>query len=421
MTSATGTTPTATKVRFRAGTTQLRDAGHRVVSIGKLHFRGRPGDDHGFSEEIVPMHIIDGIGDVKGLVRENIPTRKGGDKMAKRAGPGESAYTIYDRDIAARAQIWLHEEAPKWRDRPWVLFVSFVCPHFPLTAPPQWFYRYWQQDLPMPKQYAKDARPHHPFLDTYAHTVDYDQHFASDADVKRAIAGYAGLVSAMDENVGYVLRALRDAGLAQDTRVIYTSDHGDNVGARGLWGKSTLYEESAGVPLIVAGPDVPAGRVVAAPVSHIDCAPTILEGGRPPAARRRPSTARRIVARAGERRDPAAAGHCRVPRDRLRRGRLHAALRLVEVLPLRRRTARSSSTSRPILKSSSDVAGDPRFAATLAEGERLLRAALDPEATDARAKRRQAELLAQFGGREKALARGDLGFTPAPGTTAEID
>ena len=117
----------------------LRDAGHRVVSIGKLHFRGRPGDDHGFSQEIVPMHIVDGIGDVKGLVRENIPKRKGGDKMARRAGPGESSYTVYDRDIASRAQIWLHEEAPKWRDRPWVLFVSFVSPQFPLTAPPQWF------------------------------------------------------------------------------------------------------------------------------------------------------------------------------------------------------------------------------------------------------------------------------------------
>ena len=58
----------------------------------------------------------------------------------------------------------------------------------------------------------------------------------------------------MDENVGNVLRALRDAGLEETTRVIYTSDHGDNAGARGLWGKSTLYEESAGVPLIIAGP-----------------------------------------------------------------------------------------------------------------------------------------------------------------------
>src|SRR5690349_13322199 len=104
----------------------LRDAGHRVVSIGKLHFRGRPGDDHGFSQEIVPMHVVDGIGDVKGLVRDDIPKRKGGDKMAHRAGPGESSYVAYDRDIASRAQIWLHEEAPKWAERPWVLFVSIA-------------------------------------------------------------------------------------------------------------------------------------------------------------------------------------------------------------------------------------------------------------------------------------------------------
>jgi choline-sulfatase len=68
-----------------------------------------------------------------------------------------------------------------------------------------------------------------------------------------------------------------------------------------------------------------------------------------------------------------------------------------------------------------DLASEPGYAATLAEGERLLRAALDPEATDARAKCRQGELLASFGGREKALARGDLGFTPAPGTAAEMD
>jgi len=399
---------------------ELRDAGHRVVSIGKLHFRGRPGDDHGFSEEILPMHIVDGVGDVKGLVRENIPKRKGGDKMAKRAGPGESAYTVYDRDIAARAQIWLHEEAPKWHDRPWVLFVSFVSPHFPLTAPPQWFYRYWKQDLPMPKQYGKDARPHHPFLDTYAHTVDYDSHFASEGDVKRAIAGYAGLVSAMDENVGYVLRALRDAGLAQDTRVIYTSDHGDNVGARGLWGKSTLYEESAGVPLVMAGPDIPAGRVVAATVSHIDCAPTILEAvGLPPrvGGRALPGASLFGLTTGGIAQRPVIAEYhaigSRAAAFMLRFGKwkyCHYVGAPPQLFDL-------DADPEELI----DVAGDPHFAATLAEGERLLRAALDPEATDARAKRRQAELLAQFGGREKALARGDLGFTPAPGTTAEID
>jgi choline-sulfatase len=68
-----------------------------------------------------------------------------------------------------------------------------------------------------------------------------------------------------------------------------------------------------------------------------------------------------------------------------------------------------------------DLAGDPRYRDQLREGERRLRAILDPEAVDARAKKRQAELLARYGGREAALARGDLGFSPAPGTKAEMN
>ena len=80
----------------------LRAQGHEVVSIGKLHFRGAPGDDHGFSEEIVPMHVIDATGDVKGLVRSDIPTRRGGDKMAKLAGPGRIAvHRLRPRDRVA--------------------------------------------------------------------------------------------------------------------------------------------------------------------------------------------------------------------------------------------------------------------------------------------------------------------------------
>jgi choline-sulfatase len=397
----------------------LRDAGHRVVAIGKLHFRGRKGDDHGFSEEIVPMHIVDGIGDVKGLIRENIPRRKGGDKMARRAGPGESPYTVYDREIASRAQIWLHEEAPKWRDRPWVLFVSFVLPHFPLTAPPRWFYHYWQQDLPLPKQYASRERPHHPFIDDYAEAVDYDTHFTSAADVKRAIAGYCGLVSTMDENIGYVLRALRDAGLENDTRVLYTSDHGDNVGARGLWGKSTLYEESAGVPLIVAGRDIPASRVVSTPASLIDCAPTILEAvGAPASIGERPLPGASLFAlAAGE--HPArpviseyhatgsVAGAFMLRFDKWK------YCRYVKYPP---QLFDLSADPEELI----DLAADSRYADVLAEGERLLRRELDPAEVDARAKRRQAELLASFGGREAALARGDLGFTPAPGTAPEM-
>ena len=74
-----------------------------------------------------------------------------------------------------------------------------------------------------------------------------------------------------------MLEVLEETGLAESTRIIYTSDHGESMGRRGLWGKFTLYEESAAVPLILAGPGVPAGQVSDDPVSLVDCHPTILE------------------------------------------------------------------------------------------------------------------------------------------------
>jgi len=75
----------------------LRERGHQVVSIGKLHFRSKD-DDNGFSDEQIGMHIIDGEGDLLGLVRdEDMPKRGGSYKMARMAGPGESMYTTYDR------------------------------------------------------------------------------------------------------------------------------------------------------------------------------------------------------------------------------------------------------------------------------------------------------------------------------------
>jgi choline-sulfatase len=398
---------------------RLRERGHEVVSIGKLHFRGAAGDDHGFTQEIVPMHIIEAIGDVKGLVRDDIPMRKGGDKMAKLAGPGESPYTVYDRDIAARAQIWLHEAAERSHDKPWVLFVSFVAPHFPLTAPPEWYYHYLRQDLPWPKQYARNERPHHPFLADYARVVDYDTHFRSPEDVKRALAGYYGLVSSLDENIGKVLKALERAGLGEDTRVIYTSDHGDNLGARGLWGKSTLYDESSGVPLMMAGEGIAQGKVCDTPSSHVDVYPFVFDcvGALVPADDGHPGVS---LAALGEGEKP----------DRGVVSEYHAISAVAGAYMLREGPYKYMHyvAYAPQLYDLSrdpeelvDVAGDPAYAEVLERCRRRMLSMFDPVEVDARAKRRQAELLARYGGREAALARGDLGFTPAPGTRPELD
>ena len=394
----------------------LRESGHEVVSIGKLHFN-KSGEDHGFSEEQIPMHILDGKGDLLGLVRDDIPRRGGAKKMAAMAGPGESTYTLYDRDICARAQVWLRENATRQHDKPWVLFVSFVAPHFPLTAPPEHYYRYFNQKLPMPKLYAREERTQHPYLNDYRNSFCYDDYFESPADVHRALSGYFGLVSFFDEHVGKITKVMSELGLDETTDVIYTSDHGDNLGARGLWGKSTMYDEIAGVPLIVAGPSFPVGRVISTPVSHVDAFPTIL-------------------AAAGESVEALKNTHPGVSLIDLANGAQPERTVLSEYHGM------GSSTGAYMIRMDKykyvhyvkyppqlfdleqdpdeidDLSAKPEMAAVLQACRQKLFAMLDPVEVDTRAKARQAELLAANGGREAVIARGDLGFTPAPGVAA---
>jgi choline-sulfatase len=399
----------------------LRDQGHRVVSIGKLHFRSAE-DDNGFSEEIIPMHVIDKKGDLMGLVREDLPVRGAAWKMAGMAGAGESSYTHYDREIAARAQVWLHEEAPKYRDKPWVLFVSFVTPHYPLTAPPEYYYAYLNDpDLPWPKAYGEDERPDHPFVAEYRASFNFDTYFDDERKVRQAIAGYFGLCTFMDEQVGKVLDALADSGLAADTRVAYTSDHGDNLGARGLWGKSTLYEETANIPLILAGPVIPEDRVIRTPVSHVDFLPFILEA---------------LGEATDEFRDAGCPGHSLFELaaggepERTVLCEYHAMGSTTGAFMIRwgRYKYVHYVAFRPQLfdlesdpEELHDLAQDPAFAGVIADCEAKVRDICDPEEVDRRAKARQADQLEAAGGREAVIARGDLGFTPAPGSNPEFE
>lgn len=394
----------------------VRAAGHTVVSIGKLHFRGLPGDDHGFSEERLAMHVVEGKGDLLALIRdESAPPRKGAAKLAAMAGPGESDYTRYDRDIATEAQVWLREEAPR-QEKPWCLFVSLATPHFPLIAPPEHYYATEPERLPLPKLYAPEERPSHPFLEDYARTIPYDAAVEDEATLRRMLAGYYGLVAFMDEQVGRILDCLEQTGLALSTRVLYASDHGDNAGARGLWGKSTMYEESVGVPLILAGHGVPPRTVVATPVSLLDVFPTVLDT-LGIAADAPPGTASLVALARGARpkREVISEYHAAGSRQGafMLRDERWKYVRYVDYPP-----QLFDLDSDP--EELTDLGASPDHASLRARLEARLVAALgaEPAAIDARAKARQAEILAASGGREAAVARGDLPYSPPPGARA---
>lgn len=399
----------------------LRDRGHQVVSIGKLHFRSSE-DDNGFSEEQIGMHVIEGKGDLLGLIRdEDMPKRKGAWKMAKMAGPGESTYTIYDREITARAQIWLREEAQKHSDKPWVLFVSLVAPHFPLTAPPEHFYRYYDQDLPLPKAYDQRHKPQHPYIEDYRGSFAYDEFFDTPDLVKRGQAGYMGLCSFLDENVGKILKAVEDGGWADNTRIVYTSDHGDNVGARGLWGKSTMYDESVGVPLIMMGPGIDKGKAVDTPASLLDIYPfifsTVDEVDDETVTERHPGTDLIDLAQ-GKDADRAVFSEYHGMGSKsaaymLRKGRY----KLVVYSDYEPQLFDLDSDPEEM----NDIASSANAAPVMAELMAELKKICDPFAVDREAKATQAAMLEEVGGKEVVIARGDLGFSVPPGVTPSFD
>ncbi|MGA0394070.1 MAG: sulfatase-like hydrolase/transferase, partial [Rhodospirillales bacterium] len=255
---------------------RLQEAGHHVLSIGKLHYT----DDKaptGLDEQVIPMHIANGYGDLHGLIRDDPMRREQSRGMAEKVGAAENEYHKYDRDIAQRSADWIRTEASKHKDKPWVLFVSFICPHYPYEVPERYYNMYPPDQIPLPKQRVKPVSDHHHWWKLFENAYCIDEFFEDDDHRRRAIASYYGLCTFVDDQIGMVLKAMEETGILNDTRVAYVSDHGENLGARKLWAKSNMYEEAANIPLILAGPGIPEGKVCTTPTTLIDFFPTILD------------------------------------------------------------------------------------------------------------------------------------------------
>jgi len=175
----------------------LQEAGVPVTSIGKLHYRFAT-DPTGFDEQVIPMHIANGVGDLMGLIRPDLPERKQCQKYSEEIGPGETEYTAYDRDIAARACAWFDGRAGSAAANPWVLFVSFIEPHFPLIAPPEYYYRYPHDQIPPIKPADPALMDQHPWWRAFKNCNTFDRYFRDDAHRKMAIASYMGLCTHVD-------------------------------------------------------------------------------------------------------------------------------------------------------------------------------------------------------------------------------
>lgn len=182
------------------------------------------------------------------------------------------------RYLGREAARFIHEN----RGQPFILYVNFLEPHTPYYGPFDDLYP--PQDLPVGPYFLKRPPGNVALLkrllaERYTYVTDFDsQDLTSEAGWRKTRAKYLGNVTLVDRAVGDILRALEQTDLADNTIVVYTSDHGDMMGDHGLLRKGVMYEEALKVPLIVRVPWLSGqARKIEGRFGQIDLVPTLLD------------------------------------------------------------------------------------------------------------------------------------------------
>jgi len=255
----------------------LRAAGYRTALAGKMHFCG-PDQLHGFEERLTTDIYPADYGWTPDWTRpEARPSWYHNMLSVKQAGPCQRSNQLdFDDEVTYVSRRHLFDLARSSDDRPFCLVVSWTHPHDPYAALPRFLDLYRPDDIPMPKV-QREAVPLDPHSARLRHVNDMESIEITAADVLRARHAYFANVSYVDSQVAQLLETLREMGLFEDTLVLFTADHGDMLGERGLWYKMNWFENASRVPLIVHAPRLFSPRRVKEAASLIDLLPTLME------------------------------------------------------------------------------------------------------------------------------------------------
>ncbi|MDP9939048.1 choline-sulfatase [Ectopseudomonas alcaliphila] len=260
----------------------LRRLGYRTALSGKMHFCG-PDQLHGYEErltsDIYPADYGWAVNwdepEVRASWYHNMSS-------VLQAGPCVRSNQLdFDEEVVFKARQYLYDHVRMTPDQPFCLTVSMTHPHDPYTIPREYWDRYAGADIPMPRQHL-EQNEQDPHSQRLLKVIDlWDKPLPEDK-IRDARRAYFGACSYIDDNIGKLLKALEECGLADDTVVVFSGDHGDMLGERGLWYKMHWFEMSARVPLLVHAPKQFAAQRVSQSVSTLDLLPTLVElaGGR---------------------------------------------------------------------------------------------------------------------------------------------
>ena len=257
----------------------LRLQGYKTCLSGKMHFVG-PDQLHGLEERLTTDIYPADFGWTPDwrLKQERIDWWYHNMTSVLQPGIAEITNQLeYDDEVAFLAVRKIYDYARFEPGKPFCLMASFTHPHDPYAARAKYWNLYRDEDMDLPRVGTMPREQ----LDAHSQRL-YDvsamQDYAvTEADIRAARHGYYANISYIDDLVGQLLDALEATGQLENTVIVFTSDHGDFLGERGLWYKMSYLEPAAHIPLIVFAPKSFNARRIKEPVSLADILPTLVD------------------------------------------------------------------------------------------------------------------------------------------------
>ncbi|GGO37830.1 choline-sulfatase [Gemmobacter aquaticus] len=254
----------------------LRRAGYATTLAGKMHFVG-PDQLHGFEERLTTDIYPADFGWTPDYTKPGERIDWWYHNLGSVTGAGVAEITNqmeYDDEVAYHATRKLYDLSRRQDGRPWCLTVSFTHPHDPYVARRRFWDLYEESPALEPEVPPLAFEDHDPQSRRILESCDFRAFDITPEQVRRARQGYFASISYIDEKIGDILDVLERGRMADNTAILFVSDHGDMLGERGLWFKMNFFEGSARVPLMIAAPGWAPGRIDT-PVSTLDVAPTL--------------------------------------------------------------------------------------------------------------------------------------------------
>ncbi len=257
----------------------FRNLGYNTTLCGKMHFVG-PDQLHGFEKRLTTDIYPADFGWTPDWTQPHQRIDWWYHNMGSvlNAGIAEISNQMeYDDEVAFLAKQKLYDIARKEDDKPFLLTVSFTHPHDPFLTRKKYWDLYKEThfpDLHVPSIGYEQMDPHSKRLYDANDTTHYN---ITTEHVNKSRHAYFANISYIDDMIGQILDVLKTCNLDDNTIILFTGDHGEMLGERGMWFKMNFFENSACVPLLFHAPNRFTGKEITHAVSATDIMPTLLQ------------------------------------------------------------------------------------------------------------------------------------------------